>query len=56
MRILCVQIGCIRHWRGHSRVTVMIGGSAFQGLFKAQLRAFATMLLNGDQKSKESKK
>jgi hypothetical protein len=34
----------------------MIGGSAFQGLFEAQLRAFATTLLNGPQKSKEMKK
>jgi hypothetical protein len=34
----------------------MIGGSAFQGRFEAQLRAFATTLLNGPQKSKESKK
>jgi len=51
-----VQIGCVRHWRGHSRITVMIGGSAFQGLFEAQLRAFATTLLNGPHKSKEMEK
>ena len=34
----------------------MIGGSAFQGLFEAQLRAFATTLLNGPHKSKEMEK
>jgi len=28
----------------------------FQGLFKAHLRAFAAVLLNGPQKSKEMKK
>jgi hypothetical protein len=30
--------------------------ACIQGLFKAKLRVFATMLLNGHQKSKESKK
>ena len=54
--ILCVQIGCIRHWKCHSSITVVIRGSCVQGPFKAYRRAFATTLLNGPQKSKESKK
>ena len=56
MLILCVQIDCIRHWKYHSSITVLIRGSAFPGLFKAKLRVFATTLVNGLQKKAESKK
>ena len=57
MLILCVQIGCIYHWRCHPSITVVIRAAAtFQGPFKAYHRAFATTVVSGPQGSKESEK
>ena len=39
--ILCVQIGCMRHWGCYSSITAVIRGSAFKG-FLRHTNSFAT--------------